>query len=273
MFRYLRSIYRAVAAAFWTLAMILISLPYDLLGWKGRKRIASLLRAWARGVARICGIRVKIYGEPFAAEGGLVISNHLGFLDIIVHGTVFPLRFTSTTEIASLPVVGKIISLSHPVFVTRGASFSSKKASRDFAKTVRKGLYLIVYPEGTSTDGLNGVLPFKTTSFEAAARYDLPVIPLITRYREVPGRSTACWIGDMKFLPHLWELLSYPSIEAELHFMEPIRPEGRNRKELAEYAREKMDAECRRLVKEAESKEGKISIDPVTGMVSRITGD
>ena len=244
---FLRRLYRIIAIVVWFFVVSSMSIPYQFRGWRGRKKISRLSRLWIRGVARIINLRVHTHGNAREAEGGLVVSNHLGYIDILVHGMVFPLRFTSTTEIAKWPVLGPVIALTHPIWVNRESPSASKKAKRDFTKTMKKGLYLIVYPEGTSTDGKDGILPFKSTSFEAAVHGDMPVIPILTRYREVSGRTTVCWDGDMTLMPHMWEILGYPSIDAELYFLPPIYPEGRDRKELASYVRSVMDREYRRI--------------------------
>lgn len=243
-----RRLYRIPAIILWIFLVILLMIPDRFRGWEGRKRISRFTRLWMRGVARIINLRVHMHGNARGTEGGLVVSNHLSYVDIIAHGVVFPLRFTATTETAKWPFIGWMIGLSHPVLVDRSSPPASKKARRDFAKTIKRGMYLIVYPEGTSTDGQGGILPFKSTSFEAAADGGMPVIPVLTRYREVPGRTTVCWYGDMTFLPHVWEVLGYPSIDAELHFLPPIYPEGRSRKELASYVHGIMDREYGRIM-------------------------
>ncbi len=245
---FFRRLYRIAALALWTSVLTAFTIPYRFGGWKGRRKISRIVHLWAKGVARILNLRIKTYGNIHDLPAGLVVSNHLSYIDVIVHGTVFPVRFTSTTEIAKWPVLGKIVDVSYPVLVNRESRPASRKASRDFAKTMKRGMSLIVYPEGTSTDGKNGILPFKSTSFEAAAAGNLPVLPVLTRYREPPGRPTVCWFGDMTLLPHMWQVLGFPSIDAELHILPPVSPEGRSRKELASCVYELMDREYRRII-------------------------
>jgi 1-acyl-sn-glycerol-3-phosphate acyltransferase len=242
-----RRIYRIIALFAWLLVIIVLTIPHRFTGWRGRKKIIQLQRRWMKGAAKITGLRINLRGEVPDVETGLVVSNHLGYVDILVHGAVFPLRFTSTTAIAKWPVLGQIIALAHPVLVDRVSKPAARKALRDFAKTMKRGMYLIVYPEGTSTDGRNGILPFKSTSFEAATYGDLPIIPVLTRYRDVPGGSTVCWYGDMTLMPHLWQVLGLPKIEADVYFMPPVYPEGRSRKELAQCIHAMMDKEYRNI--------------------------
>ncbi len=243
----LRRLYRVTAIFFWTLFMILRALPHQFGGWEGRRKIADLLRTWSRGVAGILNLRVEVRGKIPDDFSGLVVSNHLGYIDIITHGTVFPLRFTSTTVVARWPIFGSMIAVTQPVLVNRESRPASRKALRDFAKTMRKGMCLIVYPEGTSTDGKGGILPFKSTSFEAATFGDMPILPVLTRYIEEPGKPTVCWYGDMTLLPHMWQVLGLSSVEAELHILPPVYPEGMSRKEVSSRVHGLMEKEYSRV--------------------------
>jgi lyso-ornithine lipid O-acyltransferase len=227
----------------WTLIMVAASLPNRLRGWKGRKATSELTSIWAKGMARIAGIKIKVSGQISDLPSALIVSNHIGYIDIVVHATIFPLRFTPSTDVAKIPVVGFVTAMSNAIFVNRKSAPAARKAVRDFTKTMRKGMYLIVYPEGTSTSGKSGILPFKSTPFDAAAEGDMPILPILTRYREKPGVPTVAWYGDMTFFSHLWGVLGLRSIEAEVRFLEAIFPKKRTRKELAAVTHEAMSSE------------------------------
>lgn len=194
-------------------------------------------------MARIINLRVSVSGYLPRAAGGLLISNHLSYLDIIAHGTILPIRYTPKRDIEKWPVLGWYIGLSRPIWVDRQTKQESKKLLVEYAETMKRGMYLIVYPEGTSSDGKHGILPFKSTPFEAAITGDAPIIPMLIKYKEPPGRPTVCWYGDMTLLPHAWQVLKCPSIEAEVRFLPPIYPSGRSRKELALYVHDIMSRE------------------------------
>ena len=219
-------LYRIVILLLWSVFVAILTVPYQLKGgWKGIKKISRLAHLWSKGVAKILNLRVKILGEIPRVSGGLVVSNHLSYLDIITHGSILPLRYSPKAEVAKWPVLGWYIDLSRPIWTSRESKQASKKILRDFVKTMKREMYLIVYPEGTSTDGKNGILPFKSTPFEAAITGDMPILPVLTRYNEAPSESTVCWYGDMTFFSHVWQVLKIPSIEAELHFLQKADPE------------------------------------------------
>lgn len=241
---FLLCLYKITAILLWSVFIALLSAPYQLKGgWKNIRKISRFVQMWNKGIAKIINLRVKISGGIPQVPGGLVISNHLGYLDIITHGSVLPLRYSPKAEIAKWPVLGWYLGLSRPIWTKRESRQASKKTLRDFTKTMKQGMYLVVYPEGTSSNGKNGILPFKSTSFEAAIVGNMPILPVLTRYKESPRKPPVCWYGSMTLLPHIWQVLKLPSIEAELQFLQPVFPSGMPRKELASFVHGIMERE------------------------------
>ena len=236
-----RRLYRLTALVLWFVYIGIATIPGHVRGgWRGIRGLRGPTHLWGRGIARIINLRITIAGTTPDVESTLVVSNHTSYLDIVTHGAVLPLRYAPKRDIASWPVLGWYLGLSSPIWTDRGSRQASKKTMRSFVKTMKHGMNLIVYPEGTTTDGKSGLLPFKSTSFEAAITGNIPILPVITRYKNVPGKMTTAWYGDMTLFPHVWEMLARPVIEAELRFLDPIIPDGRPRKELASFVRETM---------------------------------
>ena len=96
--------------------------------------------------------------------------------------------------------------------------------------TMKHGIPLLVYPEGTSTDGEHGIKAFKSTPFEAVAASDLPILPIVTYYEPMDDGLPVAWFGDMTLMPHLWRILGYKSINVEVHILPQIKSEGSSRK-------------------------------------------
>lgn len=243
---FLRRLYRLISLFLWTGTCLIATVPLRFRGWKTRDGVSRVLRVWASGVAYIVSLRISVKGQIPRSSEGLIVSNHLGYIDIVTHAALFPLRFSPSTDVMKMPLIGSIVKMTSPVVVDRISPAASKKALRDYTKTLRHGIYLIVYPEGTSTDGKNGLLPFKSTPFEAALIGNIPIVPLLTRYYSGEyNDEKVCWFGETAFLPHLWKLLGLPAIKAELRFLEQVSPQGYDRKRLASYVHETMDREYR----------------------------
>jgi len=246
------AIIRRVCRAFLLVGWLaVIALLVALIGigksWKVRRRVAKLSVLWGKGLAWIFGIKTRIIGDPGRINGGLIISNHTGYVDIMVHAGVWPIRFAAKSSIKYWPFIGWFISIGRPVWIDRKSVSKSKIAEKEFRDTMANDIFLLVYPEGTSTSGKDGILEFKSTPFEAAAQGDNWIMPSIIRYGDTPDGKPIAWYGDMTFLPHLWRIFGYKRIYAEITVLEPFKPEGRNRKELARLTHEKMQKEYEKI--------------------------
>ena len=242
--RTLRRIYRVIALFFWGTWHGIYCLPIRYLYKKDRsiKRMALQTRIWGGGIVKILGIRTVLHGNPEAYQktGGLVVANHQSYVDIFLHASVFGLRFTPKKEIKSWPVLGWYTDMTRPIWVDRDSKQASGALMEQFRETLRNKVPLIIYPEGTTSDGRSGLKEFKTTPFETVCGTDIPVQPIISIYRPVEGDMHPAWYGDATFMPHLWALLGNRRSVADVYILPLIYPEGRNRKQLAKAVREAM---------------------------------
>jgi 1-acyl-sn-glycerol-3-phosphate acyltransferase len=227
---FIRRITRIFLLFLWFSFASMLGIMAGIGGWGGIKRVTIISRLWGWGISKIIGMNIKVYGDPEKIDGGLIVANHQSYLDIIAHATIFRIRFAPKVEIASWPALGWILAINRPIWVDRKSKQSSQKTLSEYRKTLEHGINLIVYPEGTSSDG-SGILPSG----------DYKIFPVLIRYLQKPGEPTFCWYGDMTLLPHCWQILGSSSINVEIHIMDPLIPGGRNRKELAHFAHKYMD--------------------------------
>ncbi|TKY75135.1 Lysophospholipid acyltransferase LPEAT1 [Spatholobus suberectus] len=115
---------------------------------------------------------------------GVIISNHVSYLDILYHmSSSFP-SFVAKRSVARLPLVGLISKCLGCVYVQRESKSSDfKGVSAVVTDRIREAHQnesaplMMLFPEGTTTNG-EFLLPFKTGGFLAKA----PVLPVILRY-------------------------------------------------------------------------------------------
>ena len=242
--RTLRRIYRVIALFLWGSWHGLYCLPIRYLYKEDHsiKRMALQTKYWGGGIVKILGIRTIVHGSPeeYQKTGGLVVANHQSYVDIFLHASIFGLRFTPKKEIKSWPVLGWYTDMTRPIWVDRDSRQASGALMEQFRDTLRKKVPLIVYPEGTTSDGRSGLKEFKTTSFETVCGTDIPVQPVISIYHPAEGDMHPAWYGDATFMPHLWALLGNRRSTADVYILPQIYPEGRNRKQLAKVVREAM---------------------------------
>lgn len=199
------------------------------LGWKMRGRDVPLkVRAdWMHFCGRIVlggmGVRLRIEGDrPRGVT--LIAANHLSYLDIVMAAAALPIVFVSKDEIARWPVFGAIARRGKTIFLDRRSRVSARNAAREMAERLSGGVPVVLFPEGTSTDGV-AVMRFHSTLFEPAVAAGICITPAAIAY-EPQGRGVVerdlCWFGDEAFVPHLMRVLNADGFTASMRFGEPI---------------------------------------------------
>jgi 1-acyl-sn-glycerol-3-phosphate acyltransferase len=202
-----------------------------------------LHRFCARAVKRM-GIEVRMVGQY--PEGGVVISNHLGYLDIIAFAALHRCVFVSKLEIKDWPVVGWMTTMAGTVYVDRGHGGSAVRAKSRLEAAAEARLPVVFFPEGTTSNG-ETVLKFHSGLLAQAMDAGLAVTPAYLRYRLTedngPGitvENDVCYWGDVSMLKHVFRLLGLRRIEVEVRFGDaPIAFSGdsKQRKQAAIEAR------------------------------------
>jgi 1-acyl-sn-glycerol-3-phosphate acyltransferase len=235
----------AVLAVFLTVTFLLIPLQWFFLklGLSWRR---TFPHAYHRFVARLFGIRIRVIGKPVTGQGVLLLANHTGWMDIVIFSAVMPISFVAKSEVGGWPFFGTLARLQRSVFVTRQRRSQATEARDDIRERLMAGDALVLFPEGTSSDG-NMVLPFKSALLGAAeaqigGRHVL-VQPVSTAYTGIHGipmgretRPLFAWYGDMDLVPHLWEALKAGPLDVVMEFHTPLSLDAMDRKQLAKEA-------------------------------------
>lgn len=240
---------RALAVLSWTAAMATTL----LIAWLPavfRRRPAARSRArarrwvkrvWGRGVMRVTGVRVVTEGQAPPA-GVLVVSNHLGYLDIPVLDSVTPMVFVARADLRRWPFWGFMATVGGTIYVDRATKRDVLRVRREMREALDRGENVIVFPEATSTAG-ETMLPFKPALLSDAAAGRNPVHWLTLSYRTPPGGPTArdqvCWWGDSTFLPHVLGLFALRRVDCAVRFGDALVRAG-DRKALAAELRRAM---------------------------------
>ncbi len=183
------------------------------------RRIAWLHASCARIARRLSLVpSVPLTTQP---ETGLIVSNHLTYLDILVFGAIRPFLFVAKSEVKRWPLLGSLATLGGTVYVDRGSSLQAAQATRLIEQNLRDGIPVLLFPEGTSSDG-RSVLPFKSSLFESAVRAGAPITAAAIRYHsdDTAEEQVTYW-GDMVFLPHLLRTLCARKLRAQVCFDRP----------------------------------------------------
>jgi 1-acyl-sn-glycerol-3-phosphate acyltransferase len=189
-------------------------------------RRARWLRRWGSELIRIAGVQVEVRGHP--PDGGLLVANHVSYLDVAALASATEMVFVSKAEVRHWPLIGQLARAGGTLFLQRERRADVADLAPQFQPLVEEGVVLTLFPEGTSTGG-DHVLPFHSALLAPAARHGWPVTPAHVRY-ELPGGSVADEVAywrDMTFLPHFLNLLGRRGGRVVVQFGEPQRDSDR----------------------------------------------
>ncbi|MCK5384093.1 MAG: 1-acyl-sn-glycerol-3-phosphate acyltransferase [Alphaproteobacteria bacterium] len=229
---------RNVIAALKIMLFILISIlliPVQLLvmAFDKGSNAYFLPQQWHKMLCAIFRIKIKCTGRPYTDEQTIYVSNHMSYLDILVLGTALRASFVSKKDVASWPILGFLSRLQQTAFISRSHVDARKeKNALDAMLTEEKSL--IIFPEGTSTDGKT-VIPFKSSLFSIAFRKkenNIKIQPITLALHNVEGRDVKIqddydlysWHIDMitPLGKHLWRFLYSRGAEIHIYFHTPV---------------------------------------------------
>jgi 1-acyl-sn-glycerol-3-phosphate acyltransferase len=196
---------------------------------------------WARLGQRCLGISVRTVGIP-PQPGSLVVSNHLGYADIVTIGGLVPCVYAARHDMRRWPLFGALAASGATIFINREAKRAGARGVARVAVALAAGATVLGFPEGTSAGGAD-ILPFRSGFFQAAVDEQAPVVPVAVRYVELDGApitkdnlDVVGWFRGEAFLAHVLRLASHRSVLAEVRFGDPIRPPHSDRRALASAA-------------------------------------
>ncbi|MCK6252121.1 lysophospholipid acyltransferase family protein [Pseudomonas fragi] len=180
--------------------------------------------------------RVTVVGE-LPATPMLWVSNHVSWTDIALLGQLTPLSFLSKSEVRGWPVAGWLAVKAGSLFIRRGAG-DSQLIREQMTRHLQQPLPLLMFPEGTTTDG-SSVRTFHGRLLSAAIDSRMLLQPVAIRYlRNGEVDAIAPFMGDDDLLSHLLRLFSHEQGEVEIHLLEPIASHAQERAVLAFRAQE-----------------------------------
>ncbi len=202
--------------------------------WNKKRRhywVLFFARWWGRYSCFVFNIRIRVEGDVRIAPGSLIVPNHVGTPDIFVMSSCFPAFFVSKAEIGQWPLFSWLARLGATLFVDRSRRHQVKATISEIRERLEEGASVVLFAEGRASDG-QGVLPFKTPHFEAAALAGAPVVPVAVKYHDGNTPSIACWT-DTSFFDHILALLKNRTLEGTVFILPEIRGET-DRRVLAE---------------------------------------
>ena len=203
------------------------------------------VQAWSAAMLLRLGVTLHVSGQPPAIGPMLLVCNHVSWLDIIVLHAAHHCRFVSKADVGRWPIVGRLATGAGTLYIERSSRRDAMRVVHDMVQALRDGDILMVFPEGTTGDGIT-LLPFHANLIQAAISAPAPVQPVALRYLDRHGHTSqaASYVGDESLLGSIWRLLGSDGMRAVVHFGEPEQALDRDRRT---WARDLHDSVTRLL--------------------------
>jgi putative phosphoserine phosphatase/1-acylglycerol-3-phosphate O-acyltransferase len=143
---------------------------------------------WSRLLMTVIGIDLNILGEEnlTAKRPAVFLFNHRNQADPLIAGRLVSDNFTSVgkKELEKDPLMGTIGKMMDAAFIDRENPEAAVEGLRKMEELARKGLSILIAPEGTRLDTTE-VGPFKKGPFRIAMATGIPIVPIVIRNAEV----------------------------------------------------------------------------------------
>ncbi len=194
-----------------------------------KRRTLRNIQRYSRFALKVMGVKVrweKLPNSKDLGSNGLVVSNHLSYLDLLVLASKSPSIFVTSVDMGKVFFLGTMAALAGGLFVERRHRERLKFDIHQIEEALRLGFDVTLFPEGTSSNGA-GVLPFKRSLLAAAINTKVPIKPITLKYLEIAAepmspenRDIVCWYGKMPFASHFYRLLTVDSVTVRV-FLHP----------------------------------------------------
>ncbi len=233
-------------------ALVPAGMMFNMVQPNSATRLSSL---WHRAISHSLGVKSTFSGT-LATGSVLYVCNHLSWLDIPVLGSRLHASFVAKSEVGSMPFVGFLARFQQTIYVERERRSRAPEQSGSIRARLIAGDNVILFPEGTSSDGVQ-VLPFKSALFAVAEDDAIRIQPISLAYTHLNGmpitrqrRPDIAWIGDMRFGSHAVDFMRLGRTSAAILCHPPVRrADFSDRKALARYCQEQVAQGYRQLIR------------------------
>lgn len=195
---------------------------------RSRRRGANFFSsAFPQVVLATTGVHLNVIGNEnlTAQRPAMFIYNHRNQIDPLIAGGLVRDNWIAVAkkELAKNPIIRTLGMLTDGVFVDREDPVGAVETLRAVEDRARKGLSILMAPEGTRLD-TTGVGPFKKGPFRIAMAVGIPIVPIVFRNAEIIAARNSSTINpgtvDVAVLPPIpvddWTLDALPERIAEV---------------------------------------------------------
>ena len=174
-------------------ASTVLPAAYGAVGWglltRNRRRgVNFFTSAFPQLLLGVNGVKLNVVGEENLTRQrpAVFIFNHRNNIDPVIVGALVKENWTGVgkKELQNDPLVGTLGKLVDTVFIDRDNHESAVASMKEAEQLARKGISVVIAPEGTRMD-TKSVGPFKKGPFRLAMAAGVPIVPIVIRNAEV----------------------------------------------------------------------------------------
>jgi len=202
----------------------------------GERLDYRMTRWWSGRIVRIFGFRIRRVGEPLPGAI-LFVANHVSWLDIELMHSQRIMSFVAKAEIARWPLIGWLATRAGTIYHRRGSAHSLGAVMDRVVVRLKDDMAVGIFPEGGTGPG-DRVRTFHARIFQVAADAQVPIQPVALCYGDGNRMDLRVpFASGESFFANFVRLLGGPSLEASVHFLEPVSLASDGRRQTAESAR------------------------------------
>ena len=218
---------RVTLHLFWGVTIVALAF-----GWLPLSTKRYLRTRWSRQLLAMLGVRHSVAGP--IPSGGLMVANHISWLDIFAINALVPATFLSKDDVLEWPIIGWLAKQVGTLFLERGSRSAAQHAKQRVVAELERGQLIGIFPEGTTGYG-HCVMPFHAALFQAAIDAKVPVIPAVVRYTDRIGLPSimAAYVGETTLMQCLHNIAKASGLIVHLEIQSALESTGKDRRHLA----------------------------------------
>lgn len=190
---------------------------------KGQDIFIKISRAWMSVWLTLIGCRYVVKGKEHFKKGEsyIITCNHNSFLDPPLSSPFIqgPNKTIAKSDFDKIPLFN-FFYRKGGIMVDRKSEESRRKSYEAMKKVLAQGIHMCIYPEGTRNRTEEPLKKFHNGAFRLAVETGHSIMPAVL-------------LNTKKVLPPNKTLWGWPA-KVEIHFLEPVSPQGQSTEELKE---------------------------------------
>lgn len=203
--------------------------------WGNERPLVALKQRWSARLLKLLGISLAQSGDM--PSSGLLVSNHISFVDIFAINAIAPASFVAKDEVRSWPLIGWLSKHADTLFLERGSRAAAQRTRQHMVDYLHAGKRVAVFPEGMTGRG-DGVLPFHGAMFQAAIDAAASITPIAIAYTDDSGARdyAAAFVGETNLFECLWSIVCARHITVAVAVLPAYPAKDGDRRHLSAHA-------------------------------------